>query len=266
MPQPILMLDFDGVICDALRECALVTWLGLRPPERTAAVSSYLPAMPREFLRRFQQVRDYARVLDHFVVAHRARAAAIGSRADFEALFGTLHAGFVARFTAAASAARGRCRQEEPEFWLDLHTIYPGVADLLRRHAGGVAVVTAKDEASVRTILDRHGLGATVAEVVGECADKAAAIRALCRQHRMDTSEVLFVDDNLVNVRRVAAVGARTRWATWGYHTPEDLAEAARHGVTGLQLAQVPALAATRTSRASPHRDHRRATTARLTT
>jgi phosphoglycolate phosphatase-like HAD superfamily hydrolase len=244
MPKPTLILDFDGVVCDALEECALVTWLGMRPPAPRMAVSTYLTAMPRAFVERFRKVRDYARLLDHFLVAHRPAAANIHTKNDFEALFGALGMGYVADFVATASAVRERCRTEEPEFWLDLHTLYPGIPDLLRRHAGAVCVVTAKDEESVWTILDRHGLAPTVAEVIGECGQKADAVRDLCARHGTTPDVTTFIDDNLTNVQQVARTGARAYWAMWGYHTPDDLADADRIGVRKLELAAVPSFAA----------------------
>jgi phosphoglycolate phosphatase-like HAD superfamily hydrolase len=243
MPAPKLVLDFDGVICDALEECALVTWLGVHQPDPDTPVSAYLEAMPRGFLERFRKVRDFSRLLAHFIVAHRAAAANIQAKADFDRLFEAIPADYVTRFSAAASAARQRCRVEEADFWLDLHTLYDGVPELLRRHTGEVAVVTAKDADSVRAILTRHGLAMTVVEVIGECGRKAEAVTDLCTRHGHDPRSVTFIDDNLTNVLRVATTGARTLWATWGYSTPEDRAEAAGLGVRRLALEALPALA-----------------------
>ncbi len=239
MSVPRLVVDFDGVIVDALEECALVTWLGVHPPAAGTPVSAYLDALPDGFARRFARVRDYSRTLDHFLVAHRAAAGNISSQADFDRIFAALTPATVRDFVAAATAARQRCRTEEEPFWLDLHTLYPGVDDLLRRHAGAVAVVTAKDAESVRVILRRRGLGDTVVEVIGECARKDEAVRDLCARHRVPPRDVLFIDDSLTNVRRVAGTGVQTRWATWGYHTPEDVAAARAAPTRPLHLAEV---------------------------
>jgi len=168
MAKPRLIVDFDGVVVDALEECALVTWLGVHPPVASAPVSAHLPAIPPGFLRRFARVRDFSRTLDHFLVAHRAAADRVSAQAEFDRIYSALAPTTVRSFVAGASAARQRCRVEEAPFWLDLHTLYPGVAGLLERHAGAVAVITAKDAESVWTILRRRGLDHTVVEVIGE--------------------------------------------------------------------------------------------------
>jgi phosphoglycolate phosphatase-like HAD superfamily hydrolase len=245
-PAPRLVLDFDGVIADATAECALVTWLGVHPPDPSAPVSSCLAAMETGsgFAGRFRHVRGFARVLEHFLVAHDPLAGWIRTAAGFDAVFRAIPAGDVAAFAQAASAARHRCRAEEPEFWLGLHALYPGITQVLQENAGAVAVVTAKDEPSVRAVLDQYGLADAVAEITGECGRKADAVRDLCARHGLTPGAVTFVDDNLANVTAVAATGATAYWATWGYHAPGDPAAARQAGITPLDLAGLPALAA----------------------
>ncbi len=239
----VLAVDFDGVVADALQECALVTWLGGRGTDTSVPGAEQLKRVPDEFVERFRHIRDYARLLDHFVVAHLPGAGTVDSQAAFDALFAGLEPEYVRTFTTAATAARERLRTGEPDFWLGLHTLYPGMADLLRRHSGRVVVVTAKDEDSVRAILARHGLGHTVREVFGECRDKTAAVLDVSARWGVPVGNITFIDDNLANVRRVAATGARARWALWGYATPEHRAEADRYAVPVLHLSEVRHLA-----------------------
>lgn len=238
----LLALDFDGVICDALEECALVTWLGGRPHDRAIPGPEQLRLVPREFIDRFRTVRDYARTLDHFVVAHLPEAAALGGQADFDRLYEALPSSYVQKFTDAANAARQWFRTRETDFWLDLHTLYPGVPELLRRHSGSVAIVTAKDEGSVHAILGRHGLDETVSAVFGECGRKAEAIEEISARWGVALKDVTFVDDNLTNAVRVARTGAVSRWAQWGYQTPEHRAQNAEWGVTPLHLEDLAGL------------------------
>ncbi|GAB3125534.1 HAD family hydrolase [Streptomyces calidiresistens] len=238
----VLALDFDGVVCDALVECALVTWLGVHPLDRSLSGAEHVDALPEEFVERFRTVRDYSRLLDHFVVAHAPESAAITSQAGFDRLFASLPADDVRRFTDRATEARTWFRTREPEFWLDLHRLYPGIAELLRRHSGSVVIVTAKDADSVDAILDHHGLRRTVAEVFGECGRKEEAVREIAARRGLAPERVTFIDDNLANAVRVAATGAHVRWAQWGYQTPEHRAEAERLSLRPLHLDDLHAL------------------------
>ncbi|MER8042200.1 HAD family hydrolase [Streptomyces sp. NPDC094032] len=238
----VLALDFDGVIADALEECALVTWLGIHPYDTSIPGPTQLAAVPPEFLERFRRIRDYSRLLDHFVVAHLPEAATVASQADFDRLYEALDPSYVRKFTQTATAARDRLRTQESDFWLDLHTLYPGIDALLRRFGGSVVVVTAKDADSVRAILGRHGLGDTVAEIFGETGAKAEAVQDVSTRWGVPLDRFTFIDDNLTNAVRVGATGAHSRWAQWGYQTPEHRAEAARLAVVPLELAEVASL------------------------
>lgn len=237
-----LVVDFDGVVCDALEECALVTWLGLHGVDPDIPVSKYQRAMPPRFAKKFATVRNFARTLDEFVVAHAGRDLEPRNRIEFDLLLDAFSRDSVKAFVQRANAARKRCRNEEPSFWLALHSLYPGIPDLLQRHAGRVHVITAKDTSSVWSILRHCGLEKTVAQVYGEVSAKDSVMLDLCSANQIDVMQTVFVDDNLANVERVAAVGAQAQWATWGYHTPEDLRKAAASDVRRLTLADLPHL------------------------
>ncbi|MCW2541993.1 MAG: hypothetical protein JWN95_3718 [Frankiales bacterium] len=242
----MLVLDFDGVICDALVECAAVTWFAADPDAMSAAVglANLIPRIPVEFLDIFRQVRCYARTLDQFVVALHPAAFSVVDQAGFDALLAATPSFEREHFGAAATALREFWRTTEPDVWLDLHTLYPGIADLLARHRGRLVVVTAKDEASVRGVLDRHELLDCVTEVLGECRDKGGAVLELAARLGMAIEQVTFVDDNVPNVRGVAATGAATWWARWGYHTAEHAELASRFGVNPLDLHCLDVIAA----------------------
>ena len=239
-----LVVDFDGVVCDAFEECALVTWLGLHGVDPDLRISSYLRALPTTFLDQFAHVRNFARTLDEFVVAHVLGDERPRTLVRFREIFDELPGEFVRTFLAKANHARQRCRREEPKFWLNLHALYPGIDELLSRHAGEVYVITAKDAPSVWAILRDHRLEHTVKAVYGEASRKDDVMRQLCREHDRELEDATFIDDNLLNVSRVSTTGARAQWAFWGYHTPEDVEQARAANVQALTLDALPALAA----------------------
>lgn len=225
----MLVLDFDGVVADAFDECALITWLGERP-------GSAEDQPPEAFVKRFRHIRPFSRTLDHFIMGHVEGAEAVSDQAGFESLFKGLEPGRVARFTAAANAARTRLREDTPEVWASMHTVFEPVAELIRRTEADVAIVTAKDAASVRAILAPNGLAEHVAAIVDECSDKAAAVVDLCEERGIRSEDAVFIDDNLDNVLHVGTTGARIFWAAWGYSTPDQRERAALSEVARIDL------------------------------
>ncbi|MFH8403874.1 HAD family hydrolase [Streptomyces sp. NPDC018019] len=243
----MLVLDFDGVIADAFLECALVTYYAEHDPEQLAArpVRDLADALPKSFLVRFRTVRKYARLLEDFMAARDPAAEAIRSTADHEALLARLSPKKLAALASGASAVRAALRTAQPGPWLDMHTLYPGVHELLHRHRGrGTSIVTAKDAASVWEILAHHRLENTVVEVVGDCSDKRSAVLALAAADGLPNDAVTFVDDHITNALAVRDTGARSLWAWWGYHTDEHIERAVARGQRRIYLPELAALTA----------------------
>ncbi|MBL1066598.1 HAD family hydrolase [Streptomyces sp. 7-21] len=221
----MLILDFDGVVCDAFEECAVVTWYATEDPETTAAkpVAELVSDLPASFLTRFRTVRKYSRLLHHFMVAHDPRSEAVSGQREFDALFAAFPEYELATYVDNANRLRAALRENQRREWLALHTLYPGVRDLLERHEGRVSIVTAKDERSVWDILAFHRLDHTVVSVIGECGDKRSAVIDLVAEDGLEPRHATFIDDNLTNALQVRDTGARSLWAYWGYHTPEHV-------------------------------------------
>jgi HAD superfamily hydrolase (TIGR01509 family) len=225
----LLVLDFDGVIADAFTECALVTYYADHDPGQIAAkpIRELADALPRSFLDRFRTVRRYARLLDDFMVARSPAAEAIRTSDDYEALLSRIPPKKLSALTAGATAVRTALRQAQPDTWLDMHTLYPGIHELLHRHRGrGTSIVTAKDAASVWEILAHYRLENTVVEVIGECSDKRTAVLRLAANDGLPAEAVTFIDDHITNALAVRDTGARSLWAWWGYHTEDHIERA----------------------------------------
>jgi phosphoglycolate phosphatase-like HAD superfamily hydrolase len=225
----VLILDFDGVIADAFTECAVVTYYADHDPATLAAkpIAELAAAMPTAFVDRFRRVRTYARLLDDFMVARDSAAESIRTVEDYEALRDRIPPKKLSSLVRGATAARTALRELRREEWLAMHSIYPGIPDLLRRHQGrGTSIVTAKDETSVWDILAHHQLESTVTQVIGECSDKRTAVQQLAEGDGLPTSAVTFIDDHITNALAVRDTGATSLWAWWGYHTPGHIERA----------------------------------------
>ncbi|MEI2777353.1 MAG: HAD family hydrolase [Tetrasphaera sp.] len=234
-----LVLDFDGVVCDALSECAALTRAAAGPGPGLPTLDEAIAALTPQLLARFASVRPYCRTLADFMVTN-AVTAAVTSREEFEAAKAAAGPELLDAQAAHAQQIRDAWRADEPEAWLDMHIPYAGVPDLIRGAGGPVAIVSNKDGESIDAILTHLGLRGDVAIIAGACADKPAAVARLIGEH----ASASFIDDNLANVFAVAAVPrVRSLWATWGYHSREDITQALTAGVPTLALGELAAVA-----------------------
>jgi phosphoglycolate phosphatase-like HAD superfamily hydrolase len=234
--EPVLVLDFDGVLCNSLTECLLVTWNSYQQQDLALFSDQGLAQIPEEFLQRFKQYRSFSRHLGHFLVSMLAtEQPPFKTQQEFDDAFtACIDQRSMEDFVQKATQYRARVRQEKRKQWLAYHELYPQIKETLQECAATLYVVTARDEASVREILEYHGLPLRWDQIFGEQTTKLAALAEI--QQREQTSSLYFFDDHLLNVLAAEEAGYRAYWAMWGYHTPEHVQIARQKGVKALQL------------------------------
>jgi phosphoglycolate phosphatase-like HAD superfamily hydrolase len=114
---------------------------------------------------------------------------------------------------------------------------------MLRRRARDVvlAIATAKDRASVRLLLDEHGLSdlfpdeRLMDKETGR--SKTAHLQRLQSELGVPFPEMTFVEDKVNHLDAVAPLGVRCALATWGYNGPRERALAEERGYLVCTLA-----------------------------
>ncbi len=238
--RQVLALDFDGVICDSLHECVLVSWNSHFGYAVADFGSDGLTRIPQDYLDRFRASRGYARCLGHFLLPLLGGPEVFGSQAEFDAAFRGLPERLVARFVERAERYRSAVRRHRRRAWLQLHTLYPGVLDVVSHHQP--YVVTARDRESVVELLAAGGVSFDPCRVYGKQVDKRRALADIVDREGIPTRALWFVDDNLPTVIAAGRAGVSARWARWGFAAPEHGPLARRLGVPSIDLAELAGL------------------------
>ncbi|HHQ49616.1 MAG TPA: hypothetical protein ENK19_12135 [Acidobacteria bacterium] len=140
------------------------------------------------------------------------------------------------RFHRLYYEERTALRRRDSEGWIALQRPYPHLRRLLLRHGvrGRVAVLTARDRASLEQLLGAWGLDRVIAPE--RIYDKETGVRKtahlarLCGDLAVPPGRVTFVDDKLNHLRATAPLGVRGLLAGWGHNGPREHAEARRLG------------------------------------
>lgn len=217
----LLCLDFDGVICNSVNECMLITfnaYFGTRH-----ALLDTLPTAYCEIFRRHRYlVRDPG---EYYLLANMYQH---GEYADSSSFGKLLHreASACEAFKPKFFSARRTLRSGQPQAWLALHPPYIEAVEFLKRNDVPVCIVTTKDEESVKLLLREYGVLHRVRHVYGQeslarLGGKADAIRDACRQAGVNTAEARYLDDHLQHLADVRPTGVDLWYATWGYTDPE---------------------------------------------
>ena len=235
----LLALDFDGVICDTVREGCRSAWQVCRefvkldgdvpPPELKAKfvrlrpvlesgwefpvlVLCILDGIPEATIFRSFQTECRRRILDKYRVTPKELAA---------------------RF----DAVRDRAIARSLVGWLADQGLYPGMAERLQAVLRGeteVYVITTKEGRFAHKLLEIHGVTMPADRVWGkeQARPKPELLRVLARERGVEYGNIWFVEDRLKTLQSVEREGDLTEMglflATWGYVMPTDKDEAAR--------------------------------------
>lgn len=238
----ILALDFDGVLCDSSREVFVVavdTYAALQPdsallgqllPLRAAAAAGGSEHLDTEIYRRFCDLLPLGNRAEDFGVSLQAvdQDAEIDDQETYDAFYRQIDQAWLDGFHRRFYECRGFLREGDVRAWLQLHLPFPGLADMLRRHKERTlpAVATAKDNRSVRLLLDELGFdGVFDTELILDKetgVEKTHHLRVLHERTAAEFEDITFVDDKVNHLVRVAELGVRPVLAGWGFNTNRE--------------------------------------------
>lgn len=256
----LLVLDFDGVVCDGMDEffeSAWRAWQSLKVDE--------LPASRRGELRaRFARLRPIVEagwemallpgILAATDMAHDAELEDNGRWAQVRDAYISGHGLAPEALARALDTARDAWCQEDRRGWRQCHRFYPGITEWLTRLLGRgqvVYVLSTKDKRFLDDLLAWREIPFTPDHVIGKATPRRAkweVIQELAARHRLppDGQGVWFVEDRLATLlefRSSAPHLSATRLflAEWGYVFRRDLESARADGIPPLTLAQATA-------------------------
>lgn len=237
-PRRVVVLDFDGVLCDSLAECTLVAYLAHEGLPSRSFVDPGLAGVPNSVIQRIARCRPFMRHLGHFIVPLRSTGV-VNDRADFNARYEEVPKASVEAFIDAAVDVRQAVRSTYEPQWLAQQHVDARLATL----AAGAYIATARDAASVINILRAHAIETDRNRIFGSLREKVSALRSIATLESVDRACVVLVDDSIENCLAATAAGYGAEWASWGYHEPGDADTARAHRILALtvdDLAPIP--------------------------
>jgi len=245
----VLALDFDGVLVDSLRETFFVglrTYVSLAPASVLTATSEDLGPPARvgdeieaeEIYRWHRRLSPLGNRAEDFGATMAAfdEGVALPSQEDYDRFRATRDPEWLHAFHNRFYRERRRLRDEDPAGWLRLQPPYRPLLELLRRRSGEttLAIVTAKDRAAVRLLLEANGADDLFPEDLvldkEAGAGKRAHLTRLSEALPVPFEAITFVDDKLNHLRDVAPLGVRCVLAGWGHNSEREHRQARELG------------------------------------
>jgi phosphoglycolate phosphatase-like HAD superfamily hydrolase len=240
MPQQlpdILALDFDGVVCDGLREYFVTT--------KEAYQQIWLEEVAESFAPSFYRLRPVIETGWEMPILLRALVLGVSETEilnDFQAIARqiTEREGLSKQaLVNQLDGVRDEWIQHNLADWLSLHRFYPGVIEQLRQLINSpnptnssiqLYIVTTKEGRFVKQLLQQQGIDLPAAQIIGKESKrpKYETLRILRDSHQQPgaTLRMTFVEDRLEALQEVAQQAdlkfVELFLADWGYNFEGD--------------------------------------------
>lgn len=234
----LVALDFDGVVCDGLREYFQAAWRAygelwphggepeeaveqsfyrLRPVIETGWEMPLLIAGLRQGLSETEVLADWGAIAQDLL-----------ARSGLESV----------QLAAAVDGVRDRWIRADVESWLGLHRFYPGVIAQVQRLLASeaqIVIISTKEGRFIRQLLAREGIRLGDRQVWGKEVrqPKSVSLRQLKAEYQLENTQIWFVEDRLATLEKVQLepdlAGISLFLANWGYNTPQERLRAAQN-------------------------------------
>jgi phosphoglycolate phosphatase-like HAD superfamily hydrolase len=223
--RPLLVLDFDGVICDSVDECFASSWTAYHQLHRGEA-----PGAPDQSVRAaFAALRPYVRSGEDFVLIQEivARGGTVSSQASFDET--ALRGGDAARaqYRELFYQARADFLRRDRAGWLALNRVYPHVARALARlpSSAPLYILSTKKPAFIAEILSAQSIAVDPQRIIWSDAEPKlvtverlrSAYGAAAGPGGSPSARALFIEDQVDAIMHNTNPLVRVFLATWGY-------------------------------------------------
>lgn len=254
--KQILVLDFDGVICNSIHDSfatSLTTYihfcpnhnLQLKTPLVSNAVFEFEEDHP-EIFRAFLELIPLANAAEDYCVLLSAieknLVGTIQNQTDFDRYKETFLSDQLKGFHDSFYQIRSQMRQKTLDQWLKLLPSFPKIPESIHLLSQKMilAIATSKDRTSVELLLNRYGiLDDFKSENILDkdfSTSKQHHLIHFQKQHHVPFSRIHFVDDKISHLQSVKYLGVHNYLACWGFNAEREQKLARGEGFTLLQI------------------------------
>jgi phosphoglycolate phosphatase-like HAD superfamily hydrolase len=219
---PLLVLDFDGVICDSIDECFVSSWIAYHTLYKKDPPQNVSVALKKEFTRLRPYIRsgeDYLLIQEILQTGER-----VPDQATFESLLRKAGRDKMGRFKELFTQARTELLLKDRRFWLSLNRIYPHMLAAfahLPREAP-VHILSTKAPEFIAEILEYAQIHIPRDRILRSPSDKKLPVVEELRSSA-GRERAIFIDDQIDYLLGSVFPRIEAYLASWGYVKEEWL-------------------------------------------
>jgi phosphoglycolate phosphatase-like HAD superfamily hydrolase len=238
----LLILDFDGVICDSAVECMITSYNARIVINNISSVKVYQRTnLDEQFNNKFIKFRPLVRIAkEYYLLCER-----IIDGTDLDSLHRLIPRDQDERdrmdaFHDCFYRERASWMADDIAGWLASNPLYPGTTELFNNDniKQDIMIVSAKDKTSINAVLSSNGIDTDGLKIFGSDTglDKQDLTNRAQSEARVQLSEISFLDDNLENLIMISEMGVNVYMAEWGYSLDQQKDEAKTNNIPIIKL------------------------------
>lgn len=236
----VVLLDFDGVICDSVDECMAASARGYYDLQGKTMPAALAAGRRGDFAR----LRPFIRTGEDYLLIHELidRGVVVRDQAGFDEMARRAGAEKLARFRELFYRGRVELLQADRDAWMSMNRIYPAARKALERSAGRpLFILSTKRPEFIQDILAHAGLRVPQDRILFSGHDRKLPIAERVRGEG-GFARAVFVDDQIDHLVDNPFPLVSVYLASWGYVASEQVALDA--GIPVLAAEDLPGLAA----------------------
>ena len=239
----MFITDFDGVLCDSVQECLLVTYNAYRKLQSAAAPRALsLDAIDPAQQARFRQLRPYLKGAEDFIPIFIAIAEQIPitNQQAFDALRSSHHDQLLT-YQQAFYAERDYLLQHAKELWLRLNPLFDGIKETLQQCASfeQIHILTTKRQEDVLEIFQYQGIPFPADHVTYmKAVGKSQKLLEILQANGAAAADSVYLEDQVDFLIASQKQQIGSYLVEWGYVSDEQKALARQHAIPIIGMAE----------------------------
>jgi phosphoglycolate phosphatase-like HAD superfamily hydrolase len=232
----MFITDFDGVLCDSVQECLLVTYNAYNRLHGASSPRALnLEEIDLAKREQFRKLRPYLKGAEDFIPIFIAAVEQlpITNQKEFDALRSS-HKDQLLTYQKAFYAERDYLLRHEKELWLSLNPLFDGIGETLRQCASfeQIQILTTKRQEDVLEVFQYQGIPFPADHVTYmKAAGKSQKLLELLQANGAALSESVYVEDQIDFLIEAQNHQIGSYLVEWGYVSDEQKALARRRAI-----------------------------------
>lgn len=243
MSKKLLITDFDGVICDSVEECLLVTYNAYhRLHDASFQRLLDLQQIAPETRQTFRRLRPFLKGAEDFVPIFRSieQRIPLATQREFDAFRDEMR-DQLSEFVTLFYEERDFLIRNEHRIWLSLNPLYGDFAAILRARQAfeRFHILTTKRREDVLEIFGYQQVAFLPKQISYiKAAGKSARLLELLREYDANPEETLYFEDQVDFLVVAKQHGIQTYLVEWGYVSDEQREVARQHNIPIIAMPQ----------------------------